>query len=251
MFQLFLDTEQPGGNVCQRYTHNAGNILIGHVLQPQQYDCPVKGLQPAYPVVQHLNLPALGIVIVVEVDVDGDGNRLYITFLPPYLIVAGVKAHTPYPRTVRTLSAELRKTLPQVDQYLLEQVIHLIRILGEEVADRIYGLPVLLNHSGKLKFNVVHQCFSFVLPFRHQIYRFLSEIERNFIVFIEKRHSSSSDRKRIVSNRRSRLSVSERTRLSITPDCRKTLVFSRKSQVTCLQGSPPVHGRRPQCSNRQ
>ena len=71
-----------------------------------------------------------------------------------------------------------------------------------------------------------------------------------FVLYI-KRHSSSSDRKRIVSNRRSRLSVSERTRLSITPDCRKTLVFSQKSQETCLQGSPPVHGRRPQCSNRQ
>ena len=60
-----------------------------------------------------------------------------------------------------------------------------------------------------------------------------------FVLYI-KRHSSSSDRKRIV-----------RRRLSITPDCRKTLVFSRKSQETCLQGSPPVHGRRPQCSNRQ
>jgi len=102
--------------------------------------------------VQHLNLPALGIVIVVEVDVDGEGNRLYITFLPPYLIVAGVKAHTPYPGPVRTLSAELRKTLPQVDQYLLEQVVHLIRILGEEVADRKYGLPMLLDHSGKFPF---------------------------------------------------------------------------------------------------
>ncbi len=149
MFQLFLDTEQPGGDVCQRYAHNAGNILIGHILQPQQYDSPVKGLQPAYPVVQHLNLPALGIVIVVEVDVDGEGNRLYITFLPPCLIVAGVKAHTPYPRPVRTLSAELRKTLPQVDQYLLEQVINLIRILGEEVAT-VYmvflcSLTILVN----------------------------------------------------------------------------------------------------------
>ena len=80
------------------------------------------------------------------------GDRLYVTFLPPYLIVAGVKAHTPYPRPVRTLSAELRKTLPQVDQYLLEQVVNLIRILGEEVADRIYGLPMLLNHSGKFPF---------------------------------------------------------------------------------------------------
>jgi hypothetical protein len=37
---------------------------------------------------------------------------------------------------------------------------------------------------------------------------------------------------------------SERTRLFITPDSRKTLVFSRKSQDTCLQGVPPVHGRR-------
>ena len=36
-----------------------------------------------------------------------------------------------------------------------------------------------------------------------------------FVVYI-KRHSSSSDRKRIVSNRRSRLSVSERTQPSIT-----------------------------------
>ena len=36
------------------------------------------------------------------------------------------------------------------------------------------------------------------------------------------------------SYRRSRLSDSERTQLSITPDRRKTLVFSRKSQETCL-----------------
>ena len=40
-------------------------------------------------VVQHLNLPALGIVIVVEVDVDGEGNRLYVTFLPVLLDHSG------------------------------------------------------------------------------------------------------------------------------------------------------------------
>ena len=38
--------------------------------------------------------------------------------------------------------------------------------------------------------------------------------------------------------------------LSITPDRRKTLVFSRKSQETCLQGSPPVHVRRHECGSR-
>ena len=42
-----------------------------------------------------------------------------------------------------------------------------------------------------------------------------------------------------------------RRQLSITPDRRKTLVFSRKSQETCLSGGPPVHGRRPQCRSPQ
>ncbi len=109
---MLLDAEQPGGDICQRDTNDAGNILIGHILQPQQDDCPVKRFQPAYPVIKHLNLPALIIGIVVEVDVDREGNRLYITLLPPFLIVAGIKAHTLYPRPVRTLSTELRKALP-------------------------------------------------------------------------------------------------------------------------------------------
>ena len=39
--------------------------------------------------------------------------------------------------------------------------------------------------------------------------------------------------------------------LSITPDRRKTLVLSRKSQETCFLGGPPVHGRRPQCRSPQ
>ncbi len=48
-----------------------------------------------------------------------------------------------------------------------------------------------------------------------------------FVLYI-KRHSSSSDRKRIV-----------RRRLSITPARRKTLVIFTKCQETCLQGVPP------------
>ena len=49
--------------------------------------------------------------------------------------------------------------------YLLEKPLW--QMTGEEflqLAHSIYGLPVLLNHFGKLKFNVVHQISVLIYP---------------------------------------------------------------------------------------
>ena len=55
------------------------------------------------------------------------------------------------------VASEVLEALPEVYQYLLEQVVHLLLVIREEMADGIYCLAILSDHLSKSSFNVVHQ----------------------------------------------------------------------------------------------
>ena len=55
------------------------------------------------------------------------------------------------------VASEVLEALPEVYQYLLEQVVHLLLVIREEIADGIYRLAILSDHLSKSSFNVVHQ----------------------------------------------------------------------------------------------
>ena len=46
---------------------------------------------------------------------------------------------------------------PQVDEYLLEQVVHLFRVFGEHIADSVDPPLVLQDDACKFSFSVVHK----------------------------------------------------------------------------------------------
>ena len=97
------------------------------------------------------------VVIVVQVDVDRKGNSLYTTLLLSLLVATGVEAHAPYPSLRAAVASEVLEALLEVYQYLLEQVVHLLLVVREEIADGIYRLAILSDHLSKSSFNVVHQ----------------------------------------------------------------------------------------------
>ena len=154
---MFLDAEQSVGNARQTDAYHVGYILIAHILQPKEDEGSIENIEAVDSVVQHLNLFTVFVVIVVQVDVDRKWNSLYTTILLSFQVATGVKAHAPYPSLRTAIATEVLEALPKVYQYLLEQVVHLLLVVREEVADGIYRLTVLSDHFSKLSFNVVHQ----------------------------------------------------------------------------------------------
>ena len=73
------------------------------------------------------------------------------------MIDAGVEADSPYPGADELVSLESLQPFPQVDEYLLEQVVHLFRVLGEHIADRVDPPLVLQDDACKFSFSVVHK----------------------------------------------------------------------------------------------
>ena len=78
------------------------------------------------------------------------------SFLFLGIVDAGVKADSPYPGTDELISLIFLESFPEVDKYLLKQIIHLICILGENIADRVDPPFVLTNDLRKFSFLVVH-----------------------------------------------------------------------------------------------
>ena len=69
---------------------------------------------------------------------------------------AGVEGDTPYPGVHLRLAPETVEAFPEVDEDFLEQVVDLVGVLGEHVADRIDGAFVLSDHSFKIRFFLRH-----------------------------------------------------------------------------------------------
>ena len=134
-------------------------------------------------VIEHLHLLGGGVCVVVEVDVHGEGHGLAALFLAVYAY-AGVEAHTVEPRAYVAASLKLGEAAPQVDEYLLKEVVHLVIVFGEHVAHGVYRGLVLPHELGELPVDVA-LCGWLMFCF-HCVCRLLSCLRRVrcFFVFL-------------------------------------------------------------------
>ena len=127
-------------------SHYLPYLFVWQVLQPQQHDGSVEQVEPMDTLIQHLHLSALAVLPVKEPAVD---RQLHPDISCPLLLAvgrdAGVHAHAVNPRLGLTLITKLGKSFPQVNQYLLKQVCHLVRVVREEVAHAVDTALVLPN----------------------------------------------------------------------------------------------------------
>ena len=65
---------------------------------------------------------------------------------------AGVQRHAIYLSLFRAATLEAVETFPQADEHLLEEVVGLLPLVGEEVAHRVDGLPLSLHQLLEVAF---------------------------------------------------------------------------------------------------
>ena len=155
LFELFLDAVESHRHVLDLDTHDLGNFLIAHVLEPQQDDGAVERLQPLDAGMQHVGLAVVGVVFVKQVDVLHERLSHAALFLAVHGDT-GVQGHLVNPRLQVALALKGSKTLPQLDERLLEEVIDLVLVLGEHVANGVDGALVLADDARKIGFVDFH-----------------------------------------------------------------------------------------------
>ena len=99
------------------------------------------------PISSAFDLQGFLIIVLIGLDVHVEVHSLSSPLLLLVVIDAVVEADAIDPRLDITFPLKGIKSLPESDQDLLEQVIYLIFILGEHIADRIDCPLILFNDS--------------------------------------------------------------------------------------------------------
>ena len=139
---MFLDSDQFDGDILGGDADDLPDFLVAHVFEPKQDDGPVYNAEFVDAAVELLNLSGVVVGVGEEVDFHRERDGLYAAFLLALGGEAGVEADTPNPGLHVALPLERVEASPQVDERLLEQVVHLVLILREEVAHRVNGVFV-------------------------------------------------------------------------------------------------------------
>ena len=95
-FQFLFDSVEAHRYVFHRDAHDGGYLVVADILQPEEHDGPVEGLEAMDAVVEQ---PYLTVVLVAgfaeQVDV---GQRSFVaSLLASFVRYAGVEADPPYP----------------------------------------------------------------------------------------------------------------------------------------------------------
>lgn len=150
--KLFLYSDKADRDILGRYSYYGSNLIVAHVLEPEKYNSSVKKPQLAYTALQQLYLPAILACVIEKVDVHLKWHYLSSAFLLAFRRDAGVQADTVYPCVVTTLPAKLLKTIPKVDEDVLEKVGNLLLIFREHIADGVDGSLMLPYNLRKILF---------------------------------------------------------------------------------------------------
>ena len=111
------------------------------------------------PLVEHLHLLHVFVVFIEQVNIHCQGNTLAAAFLFSVHRDTCVHRHAIHPRLNLTLVAKFLKALPQMNQCLLKEIINLILVFGEHIADTIYRALLLLDQGRKFFFFLFHILF--------------------------------------------------------------------------------------------
>ena len=143
-------------NVLHRDAHDGADLLIAQAFEPKEDNAAVHQAQPIDAGIQALGLQRPVVRILKGVNVHAEGHPFAA---PPSFLVgveAAVERNPVNPRPDIGLRAERIVTLPEPDQYLLEEVVDLVRVLREHVAHRVDGALVLPDQLGEYLFLVIH-----------------------------------------------------------------------------------------------
>ena len=150
--KLFLYSDKADRDILGRYSYYGSNFIVAHVFEPEKYYCPVKKPQLAYTALQQLYLPDIFACVIEKVDVHLKRHCLSSALFLALRRDASVQTDTVYPCVVTTLPAKLLKTIPQVDEDVLEKVGNLLLIFREHITDSIDGSFMLPYNLRKILF---------------------------------------------------------------------------------------------------
>ena len=143
---------QAHADILGRDTYYLTYLFVGQILEPQQYDGAIEGLQARDALVEHIYLAGILVAVLEQVDVHRDVYLHLPAFLLPVLRDTGIQGDAIDPRFDVGSLLEPFETLPQVYQHLLKEVFHLVGILREHVAHGIYRAAMLFYGLRKLFF---------------------------------------------------------------------------------------------------
>ena len=158
---MFLDSDQFDGDIFGGDAYDLPDFLVAHVFEPKQDDCPIDHPKFVDAVIELLDLTGVVVGVGEEVDAHRERQGLHTAFLLAFSGEAGVEADAPDPGLYFALPLERVEAPPQIDERLLEQVVHLVLVLREEVAHRVYGVFVPFHEVRKFSFFLFHRSESF------------------------------------------------------------------------------------------
>jgi hypothetical protein len=144
---LFFDANEFDGNVLGRNAEDGANFVIAQAFEPQQDDTSVSESERVDSLVEMLDLKGFLIIVLIGFDIHIEVHSLSSPLLLLVIIETEVEADAVDPRLDITFPLEGIKSLPESDQDLLKQVIHLVFIPGEHIADRIDCPLIFFNDS--------------------------------------------------------------------------------------------------------
>ena len=160
---MFLDADQLERDVLDRNTQDSANLVIAQAFEPQQDDASVDQSQRIDPLIKLLYLQILFKADAIRVKTGTEVQTLATFLLPVAEVDAIVQADAVNPRPDIASPLEAVKALPQADEYFLVQVVHLVRIFREHVADGINSPLMFLDYVRELLFFRIHSDSSFYL----------------------------------------------------------------------------------------
>ena len=159
---MFLDSDQFDGDILGGDADDLPDFLVAHVFEPKQDDGPIDHAKFVDAVIELLDLSGVVVCVCEEVDFHRERHGLHAVFLLALGGEAGVEGDAPNPSLHVTLPFERVEAPPQVDERFLEQVVHLILALREEIAHRVNGVFVPFHEARKFRFFLFHRSESFV-----------------------------------------------------------------------------------------
>ena len=137
-----------------------------------------------YAPMKHLHLTAVAILGGVEVaaHIEFQLRRAMLAALQRY---AGIEAYAPYPCIYVATVLEALEAMPQLNKYLLEEVVGLVATLGEHEAHGVDCAAMLANDISKFLFLL---CHSLSLKFNRPLFQSFYSLDAQHPLFTTKIH---------------------------------------------------------------
>ena len=192
---MLTDSKQADADVLCRDAHYLAYLFIREVFEPEQDDSAVEGLQALDALVEQVHLARVLVAVLKEVDVHRQANGSRAPFLPVERD-AGVEGDAVNPCPDVAAMSEAIVAFPKVDEHLLEEVVHLVVVFREHVANGVDSALVFAYGLGELSFCVCHcRLFRIISPIRrNKVTKNYTNHKKMFVTLCHKRYNVMASR---------------------------------------------------------